>query len=117
MQGVKDVGPIPEGEWAVRQKQYQQINVKDAVEGLASVVGKKAGTFPGSIPAWGTERVWLEPAAETDTKGRSDFSIHGGWVPGSAGCIDLTDQMGDFADYFRSLENDLKLSVRYKPLP
>lgn len=112
-QGLKFKGPLPEGDWQLRQDRYQHIDLRGAIAGLIPKDWGNSGRWPGSIPAWGTERVWLDPAPGTDTKGRDNFSVHGGWVPGSAGCIDMTGQMGDFADWFRSLGKDVKLKVRY----
>ena len=62
---------------------------------------------------WWTSRVWLEPAKETNTYGRDNFSIHGGWEPGSNGCIDLTSQMGDFTKWFETNGQDLIVNVKY----
>ena len=53
----------------------------------------RRGLFPGSMPAWGTERVQLVPQSNP-TNGRSNFFIHGGLTPGSAGCIDLVQMKG-----------------------
>jgi hypothetical protein len=79
----------------------------------------KTGEWPGSTLAWGTERVWADPTKETEenglTFGRRDMAIHGGSMPGSAGCVDLTDKMADFAKNFRMLGIDLKLYVDYSP--
>jgi hypothetical protein len=47
--------------------------------------------------AWGKHRITLHPFGSTSTFGRGGFFIHGGDVPGSAGCIDLTSSMDDFA--------------------
>jgi hypothetical protein len=38
---------------------------------------------------WGEYRVRLYPTKETDTCGRTNFFLHGGEKPGSAGCIDI----------------------------
>ena len=62
---------------------------------------------------WGKHRVWLEPSKETNTYGRSGFSIHGGEEPGSAGCIDLTSEMPGFADWFKKNGKDLIVEVKY----
>ena len=62
---------------------------------------------------WWTSRVWLEPAKETNTYGRDNFSIHGGEEPGSAGCIDLTSEMPAFADWFKKNGKDLIIKVKY----
>lgn len=108
-QGEKDKGPLPEGEWVLRQKNYQHM---DSTRSLLGLFGR--GNWPGSVPAWGRERVWLEPGRGTDTKGRDGFSVHGGWEPGSAGCVDLTGRMSEFTDYFRSLGKDVQVKVKYK---
>ncbi|TAN62966.1 MAG: hypothetical protein EPN20_10370 [Magnetospirillum sp.] len=112
-QGLKFKGPLPEGDWQLRQDRYQHIDLRGTIAGIFPKDSGISGRWPGSIPAWGTERVWLDPAPGTDAKGRDNFSVHGGWVPGSAGCIDMTGQMGDFADWFRSLGKDVRLTVRY----
>ena len=49
----------------------------------------------------------------TDTFGRGGFSIHGGDVPGSAGCIDLTSGMPGFAEWFKNNGKDLIIKVEY----
>lgn len=49
------------------------------------------GEWPGGIRSWGKVRTWIYANEDTKTYGRSGFSIHGGSMPGSAGCIDLTD--------------------------
>ena len=53
----------------------------------------------------------MNPDADTETFGRDNFSIHGGLLPGSAGCIDLTSEMDDFAELMQSLGQD-EVSVR-----
>ena len=67
--------------------------------------------WPGGESSWGQHRIWLEPAPGTVTHGRSGFSIHGGDTPGSAGCIDLTHSIGEFADEFVKYGKDLVLTV------
>ena len=109
-QSVKDKGTIPEGVYVARQEELQYIDVKGFIAGL--VPGKHGG-WPGSEYSWGNSRVWLEPSKETNTYGRDDFSIHGGWVPGSAGCIDLTSNMDNFVALFDYIGNDLIIKVEY----
>ena len=109
-QSVKDKGTIPEGTYVARQEKLQYIDVKGFVAGL---VPGKHGEWPGSTISWGESRVWLEPSKETNTYGRDDFSIHGGWVPGSAGCIDLTSNMDNFVALFDYIGNDLIIQVEY----
>ena len=81
------------------------------VQRLRSAVG--FGTWRGGTDSWGESRAWLEASTETNTYGRDDFSIHGGWVPGSAGCIDLTSNMDNFVALFDYIENDLIIKVEY----
>lgn len=65
-------------------------------------------------PAWGRYRFWLKPDVGTQTFGRDNFSIHGESTPGSAGCIDLTSEMDDFADLMRALEQgEVSVQVDY----
>ena len=113
-QDKQSYGPIPEGTYDIKQSRYQTISTRNELLGW---IGR--GEWAGSVRGWGTERVWAEPTKETVnnglTFGRKDMAIHGGWTPGSAGCIDLTNQMGDFAKTFRTLGIDLKLYVDYKP--
>jgi hypothetical protein len=115
-----DYGPMPEGAYDLKQSRYQSLGLKDSVAGLDPT--KKRGAWPGSFISWGQERVWADPTPETVanglTFGRKDMAIHGGWFPGSAGCIDLTGNMGGFAKTFREIGRDLKLYVDYsRPVP
>jgi hypothetical protein len=114
-------GPIPEGTYDIKQSRYEQINARNALLGLVPPQIGKVGAWPGSVMGWGTERVWADPTKETVdsglTFGRKDMAIHGGWVPGSAGCIDLTGNMPSFAKTFRSLGRDLRLYVDYNKTP
>lgn len=72
------------------------------------------GEWPGGTAAWGRHRFWLTPKAGTETFGRDGFSIHGGTAPGSAGCIDLTDEMDEFADLMQAIgQDDVAVEVDY----
>ena len=112
-QNLKDTGPIPEGTYVARQEKLQYITLPDAVLGVAAIVGEQIGSWPGSYYSWGSSRVWLEPSKETNTYGRDDFSIHGGWNLGSAGCIDMTGQINAFTSWLESTGNDLIVHVKY----
>jgi len=107
-QNLKDTGPIPEGTYVARQSELQHLSVTNAIIGLAGV-----GEWPGSEYSWGSSRVWLEPSKETNTYGRDDFSIHGGWNLGSAGCIDMTGQINAFTSWLESTGKDLIVHVKY----
>ncbi len=112
-QNLKDTGPIPEGTYVARQSELQHITLPDAVLGVAAIVGKQIGSWPGSYYSWGGSRVWLEPSKETQTYDRDDFSIHGGWNLGSAGCIDMTGQINAFTSWLESTGKDLIVHVKY----
>jgi RHS repeat-associated protein len=107
-QNLRNMGPIPEGNYLVSQSRLQFADWLDQVEGLLG-----HGAWKGGSIAWGDSRVWLDPLPGTDTFGRSNFSIHGGWYPGSAGCIDLTSSMPSFTNQFQRLGLDLTLQVQY----
>ncbi|MHB8138494.1 MAG: hypothetical protein ACYDGO_08930 [Smithellaceae bacterium] len=109
-----DYGPLPAGRWLAKQSEYQKISLKDAALGMSSVVGLKSGKWPGSVMAWGAHRVWLHPCAGTNTFKRKDFSIHGGWAAGSAGCIDMTSFISEFVSYFLEYGKDMELIVEYQ---
>ena len=113
-QNMKDTGPIPEGTYVARQSELQRMSPIDWVIGWSRLLNEDlGGKWPGSEYSWGSSRVWLEPSKETNTYGRDDFSIHGGWVPGSAGCIDLTSDMDNFVALFDYIGNDLIIKVEY----
>ena len=104
-QNKKEVGPIPAGVYVARKKDLQNRDDYGPI--------KKYTSWPGGERGWGKHRVWLEPSKETDTFGRGGFSIHGGDVPGSAGCIDLTSGMPRFAEWFKNNGKDLIIKVEY----
>ena len=73
------------------------------------------GSFPnGGIATWGHHRVWLTPNPNNQMYKRKNFSIHGGWRSGSAGCIDLTNKMDDFAKWYEDNAKDVPLIVKYQ---
>jgi len=112
-QSKKDKGPIPEGEWYVRQDRYQRKPPIGAnwIEDLKNTLG--GGLWPGGENAWGKNRIWLIPKRVKITYGRSGFSIHGGETMGSAGCIDLSSSMPLFILKFLSYGSNLVLKVKY----
>jgi RHS repeat-associated protein len=66
----RDIGPIPEGRWKFWTEDWSKTN-------------------PFRSREWGTYRVRLFPAPETNTYNRTDFFLHGGVRPGTLGCIDV----------------------------
>lgn len=99
-------GPIPAGEYWVQPSQMWENNwFKSLVRTPRS--------------AWGNFRLTIHPYPGTQTHGRGGFFIHGGSVPGSAGCIDLTVNIDRFVEQLtKELEGLPKcyipLTVRYQ---
>ena len=54
-----------------------------------------------STNGWGDRFGRLTPDSSTNTHGRDNFNIHGGKIPGSAGCIDIGCNDKDFYDDIR----------------
>ncbi len=108
-QSFRDNGPLPQGDYRVNINEMQRYEDTSLWDRVKSEAG--GGPFPGGRTAWGNYRFWLTPHPHTKTMGRDNFAIHGGWFPGSAGCIDLTDEMDDFADLMQALGQD-EIDVR-----
>ncbi len=95
--------------YVARQEKLQYISSYGLVVGLLN-----KGTWPGSLYSWGSSRIALEASKETNTFDRGGFYIHGGWEPGSNGCIDLTSQMDDFTKWFENNGHDLIINIKYQ---
>jgi len=128
----KDAGPTPPGKYTVGPIQSRQGDTETV--GVISALWKKlTGKFDDtpvekqgfysnsdySKVGWGNYRATITPQSGTDTHGRSSFYIHGGTLPGSHGCIDLTDEMGDFAKFYGTWsaitnKRSIPLIVNYK---
>ena len=108
--------PIPEGLYLARQADLQRIGLAQAILGFVSkgllepLTGGPWFTWPGSVRSWGDLRIPLIPLQE---QRRGGMFLHGGWIPGSGGCIDLTGQMGSFVGAFVRQERDMILRVKY----
>lgn len=110
-QDRKGEGPLPEGEWNVRQNQLQHF---DNISGVQKFLSRcKYGQWPNGTESWGNHRVWIDPTADTNTYGRGGLAIHGGSDFGSNGCIDLEKGMDDFNDKYSSYGRDMRLKVKY----
>jgi len=70
---IVNKGPIPPGDYELDPAEISQTSWKRKLD-------------PRD---WGEYRVPLKPLEGTDLQGRSDFMLHGGVKPGSAGCIDI----------------------------
>ena len=115
-QHIPNKGPIPEGLYYARQSRRQALAMKDVTLKLGEILGIKKHqqrNWSGNPIAWGLQRVWLEPDSQTNTYGRSGFSIHGGLSKGSAGCIDIPWQTNRLSDYLDECQDIVPLFVNY----
>jgi hypothetical protein len=108
-QSYVDHGPLPQGSYRAKVSDLQRLEDTNAWEQTKGIFG--GGPWPGGSRSWGKYRFWLAPDEKNRIFGRDNFSIHGGSVPGSAGCIDLTSEMDDFVDLMQALGQD-EMDVR-----
>lgn len=120
-QAVRNEGPIPAGTYSFEPKDiqfYGNISLSEKLQSsvlspVMSILGGKAGEWPGGTYAWGAYRVFLKPDPTTEVYGRSGFSIHGGRNPGSAGCIDLCGNINGFMGLIDRGAATIPVSVEY----
>lgn len=84
-------GPIPAGRYWIQPSQMQ--------ENAWYRLGNPSH-------AWGDHWITIHPYPDTQTYSRGGFFIHGGAVPGSAGCIDLWTHMHRFVEALSGELND-----------
>ena len=115
-QNVANKGPIPEGTYYANQDQRQSLTPKNIALKLGEKLGldmqQKSG-WSGNPISWGTSRVWLQPDVNTNTYGRSGFTIHGGLAKGSRGCIDIPWQTGKLNNYLDDCQDSVPVYVKY----
>ena len=127
----KNAGPLPEGTYSVgplesRSGNQEEIGALEAfwykLTGSASNMDTDKQFCKNTIIsriAWGNYRAAIKPTGNQKMYGRDSFYIHGGALSGSHGCIDMTDNMEDFAKFFgiwTSLTKKklIPLTVKYK---
>lgn len=111
---VTDNGPIPEGKWILRKGSAQHYNPEELTFGdRIKNRFDRNNKWKTNPEAWGNSRIRIEPADDTNTKGRTDMYAHGGKTFGSGGCIDLANGMEDFYKDFSNYGNDLIMNVKY----
>lgn len=124
-------GPTPEGTyklddlqklgWKVKWRQkinHALVNLKIRGKGALAMADMNT---PEREAAWGNVRYSLIPSMGNEMFERDQMYIHGGKFPGSAGCIDLTDKMDEFAKVYEfwkayTGEDTIKLIVDYPPI-
>jgi RHS repeat-associated protein len=111
LQSISNVGPIPEGQYYFNPAMIQNFDELTIHQQAGSFA--RRGQWPGGTIAWGRQRVELRPDRSTNTYGRGGFFIHGGLVPGSAGCIDLCGQAGSFFSAVPDIGTEIPVFVNY----
>ena len=107
-------GPIPEGDYLLGQGTGEDYNNKEEMSWWRKFVPWNDNPWYENPAAWGKSRIPIQPLPTTNTFGRHSMYVHGGNVPGSAGCIDLTYANDDFYNDFKNYNGTLPLKVKYK---
>jgi len=102
-QKIRNNGPIPEEEYWINPEEFWSNGWYK---------------FTSSQSAWGDYRITIHPYPNSNTFSRGGFFIHGGKVRGSAGCIDLTNNINEFFDDLKKEINSntncyIELKVKY----
>ena len=122
---LKEFGPTPEGEYYVGKLQSSKLGKTNPFIDFIKVIFQSGQSkhdwntdTAGSRISWGYYRATITPKSGTNTYGRGSFYVHGGALPASHGCIDLTSSMDDFAKFYSSWatkykKNRIPLRVKY----
>jgi hypothetical protein len=107
-------GPIPEGIFWIRPDELWERSWDRKLLYYVAFSEKKERAHEAG---WGNYRLTIHPFTTTRSYQRGGFFIHGGKVPGSAGCIDLTRHMAAFVSDLKN-ENarrkcQIHLTVQY----
>ena len=108
---IPNAGPIPEGEYmlTVNSGEHHKPGEWRTFDEFIS----NTNLWKRNPDAWGHSRIPIQPLPTTNTFGRHSMYVHGGTVPGSAGCIDLTGRMEDFYNDWLKYNGNLPLKVKY----
>lgn len=124
----KNAGPLPEGKYSAGPLETRTGEPVGGLQALwLKVTGQASDTQSRDFGAdtnlskisWGNYRLRITPTGNQDMYGRNAFYIHGGAIAGSHGCIDLTDEMEEFAKFFSiwsssTNKRTIPLTVKYK---
>lgn len=119
--GVQDKGPIPEATYSFSPAGIERWGLGAQIALLTHLGGPpQVRSHPGD---WGPGRVALNKVTATregpcpsrgKTKDRFGFFLHGGWLRGSAGCIDIQGQFTTLADFLSGFKKPVLVTVAYK---
>ncbi len=98
-QNIKDKGPIPAGEYYFSNTQWKSQSTLRQAYNIVRGNGD-----------WGDYNVPLTPINYNGP--RNKFYLHGGFFPGSAGCIDAGGNIGNIYNFFNDQRYTI-LKVQY----
>lgn len=125
LQSMKNFGPIPEGSYTVGKLQTSKLEKTNPFMDLVKAIFRKKEwdhdwntDKAGTRISWGYYRALITANRGTNSYGRSSYYIHGGLLPASHGCIDLTSEMEDFAKFYSAWatkykKNSIQMKVKY----
>lgn len=119
--GIRDNGPIPEGEYQFRAASMATFGFSERMRMMGG--GHYTDPFGDSLHGgdWGSGRVALNPVRILpgprgcgNTAVRSGFYLHGGIMPGSSGCIDIGNSGVDtLVSLLQGYTGSITVRVRY----
>lgn len=95
--------PIPNGRYWINHSELKKLEFWDDLS--SKLLGEIVHLGPGKgwlahQTGWGNYRIPIRQSGDQERRtGRGHFFIHGGDIPGSAGCIDLTGDMELFVGH------------------
>jgi len=121
--GIRNLGPIPEGEFRFSPGQAQEFSTGEQLGLLwGGITGRDRVTVQGRTMHagdWGAGRVALNPVRIEDApcgspRARSAFFLHGGLLAGSSGCIDIGTSFDELAEFLQGYRQSISVEVSYE---
>lgn len=119
--GIKDFGPIPEGNYTVTLTEFSTFSGWEQAQMIGG--GMFTDPFGNSLHGgdWGSGRAPLRPTKILagkkgcgNTHTRSGFYLHGGSLPGSSGCIDIDNGgVNTFLSLLAGYRKSIPVTVKY----
>jgi hypothetical protein len=120
--GIRDYGPIPEGEYRFRAEDFATFTAAEQAQ--FTLGGNFKDPFGAAMHGgdWGAGRAALNkvrvlpaPKGCGNTSRRSGFYIHGGSLPGSSGCIDIDNTgIASLLTHITGFRGQITVTVRYR---
>jgi hypothetical protein len=119
--GIKDNGPIPEGEYKFKRSDMTTFSAIEQFKMSLASPGTYTDPSGSDLHGdWGAARAPLAPVKIEpspfcgDTSKRSGFYLHGGSMPGSSGCIDVGNTaVTDVVNKLDGFTSPVHVKVKY----